>query len=68
MVKQIPIRYFEFEIGVLWIGDWGLRIGDWGTINIGKTPIPNSKTPIGKFIANSLGLPFRVLGASSMRP
>ena len=37
-----------------WIWDWcfrlvdlGLRIGDWGKINWGKTPIPNSKSPIG---------------------
>ena len=28
------------------------RIGNWGKINIGKTPIPNLKSPIGHFITN----------------
>ena len=42
MIK-LPIRDFELWIGVFRIGDWGFRIEDWGEINMGKTPIPNSK-------------------------
>ena len=53
-MKQIPIGYFEFGIGVFRIGDWGLRIGDWGKIKMGKTPIPNSKSPKVSFFPHQL--------------
>ena len=36
----------------LGIGDWGFSIEDWAKINMGKTPIPNLKLPIGDFITN----------------
>ena len=49
---KLPIGDFEFVIGVFRIGDWGLRIEDWGTVNMGKTIISNSKSPIGCFISN----------------
>ena len=44
--------YLKFGIGVFIIGDWGLRIGNWGNINMGKTPISNSKSQMGNFITN----------------
>ena len=46
---KIPISDFELGIGVLRIGDWVLRIVGK---NIGKTPNPNSKSPIVIFITN----------------
>ena len=51
MIK-IPVGNFEFGIGVLRIGDLGFGIGDWGEINMGKTPIPNLKSPNGHCITN----------------
>ena len=51
MIK-LPIGDFAFVIGVFRIGDWGFRIGDWVKIDMGKTPMPSSKSPIGCFIIN----------------
>ena len=51
-MKRLPISHFEFGIGVPGIGNWGFRIKDWGEINMGKSPIPNSKSPIGYVITN----------------
>ena len=51
MIK-LPISDFEFEIGVFRIGDWEFRTEDKGKINMGKTPIPNSKSQIGYFITD----------------
>ena len=51
MIK-LPISDFEFGIGVFWIGDEGFKIEDWGKIHMAKTPISNSKSPIGYFITN----------------
>ena len=39
---RIPVGDLEFGIGVFRIEDWELRIGDWGKICMGKTPIFNS--------------------------
>ena len=44
MIK-LQIGDFEFGIGVFRIGDWGFRIEDLGKTNMGKTSIPNSKSP-----------------------
>ena len=52
MVKKNSIDDFEFGIIVFRIRDWGFRIGDWGKINMGKTPMPDSKSPIVNFITN----------------
>ena len=49
LVIKLPIGDFELMIGVFRIGDWGFRIKVWGKINMAKTPIPNSKSPIGNF-------------------
>ena len=51
-MKRVQIGHFKFGIGVLRIGNWGFRIKDLGKINMGKTPIPNSKSPIGYVITN----------------
>ena len=51
MIK-LPISGFEFGTGVFRIGDWGFRIEDWGKINMGTSPIPKLKSPIGYFITN----------------
>ena len=51
MIK-LPIGDFELEIDVFRIGDYGFRIEDWVKINMGKTPIPNTKSPIGCYITN----------------
>ena len=51
MIK-LSIDNFKFGIGVFRIWDWGFRIEDWEKINMGKTPIPSSKSPIGYFITN----------------
>ena len=48
---QLPIGDYEFGIGVFGIGNCEFRIEDWGKINMGKTPIPNSKSPIVFFIS-----------------
>ena len=48
-MRNIPIGDFEFGIAVFWIGVLGFWIGDWGKINMGKTLIPYSKSPIGDF-------------------
>ena len=47
MVIKLPIGDFEFGFGVFRIGDWGFRIEDCGKINMAKTTILNSKSPIG---------------------
>ena len=51
MIK-LPIGDFEFGIGVFRIGDWGFSIEDWAKLNMGKTPIPNLRLPIGYFITD----------------
>ena len=45
MIKLL-IGDFEFGIGVFRIGEWGFKIEVWGKIYMGKTPIPNSKSPM----------------------
>ena len=52
MVIRLSMGDLEFGIGVFRIGDLGSRIEDWGKINMGNTPIPNSKSPTGYFITN----------------
>ena len=60
LVIKLPLGDFEFGIGVFRIGDGGFRIEDWGKIDMGKTPILNSKSPIGYLITN-WWFPFLVL-------
>ena len=48
MVIKLPIGHFEIRISVFSIGNCRFRIEDWRK-NMGKTPIPNSKSPIGFF-------------------
>ena len=52
MVIKLSIVDSKFGIGVFRIKDWGFRIENWGKINMGQAPIPNSKPPIGYFITN----------------
>ena len=52
LVIKLPIGDKKFVMGVFSIGDWGFRIEDFGKINMGKTPILNSKSPIGYFITH----------------
>ena len=53
MLIKLPLGDIEFGIGVFRIGEWGFRIEDWGKINMGKKPIPKSKSSIGYLITNS---------------
>ena len=52
MEIKLPIGDFKFGIGVFRIRDMGFRIEDWGIINVGKPPIPNSISLIGYSIHN----------------
>ena len=45
LIIKLPIGYYDLGIGTY-------RIGDWGKINVGKTPIPNSKSTIGYIMSN----------------
>ena len=49
---KIHIGDFELRIGIF--KDWGMGVKDreLGKINMGKTPNPKSKSPIGSFITN----------------
>ena len=52
MVIKLPSGDFEIGTVIFRIGDWGFRIEDWGEINMGKTPIPNSKSPTSYFFTS----------------
>ena len=41
---------FEFGIVVFWIGYWRFWIGECGNRTMGKTPIPNSESPVDNVI------------------